>query len=90
MTGFLEPHQVTLIAAFALALLEVITGAFLFLGMSVGALLVAGLQWLSGNWQLNRDLLVFAVASAVAFAVFRKLFKKPTDQSTLSDDINQY
>ncbi|MEY4284506.1 MAG: hypothetical protein EBV20_10910 [Betaproteobacteria bacterium] len=90
MSGFLEPYQITLIAAFALALIEVLTGAFFFLGMSVGALLVAGLQWLTGNWQLNRDLLLFAVASVVAFALFRKLFKKPADQSTLSEDINQY
>ena len=90
MNGLLEPHQFTLILAFALALVEVMTGAFLFLGMAVGAVLVAGVQWATGEWVLNRDLLVFALTSVAAFATFRKMFKKPADQTSETNDINQY
>ncbi len=90
MNSLLEPHQSTLILAFVLALVEVMTGAFLFLGMAVGALLVAAVQWATGEWVLNRDLLVFAVASVAAFATFRKVFKKPADQSEETNDVNQY
>jgi membrane protein implicated in regulation of membrane protease activity len=90
MNGLLEPHQVTLILAFVLALIEVLTGAFFFLGMAMGALLVAALQWVTGEWVLNRDLLLFAVSSVAAFAAFRKLFKKPADQTSEISDVNRY
>jgi hypothetical protein len=40
---------------------------------------------------LNRDVMLFAVVSAVSFLVFRKLFKKKSDLTRLAeDDINQY
>ena len=90
MNAFLEPYQLSLVAAFLLVLVEVITGAFFFLGMGVGALLVALLQWLTGEWSFNRDLLLFAVASVLAFTAFRKFFKKPRDQSSEANDVNQY
>jgi membrane protein implicated in regulation of membrane protease activity len=90
MNAFLEPYQFSLVVAFLLALVEVLTGAFFFLGMSVGALLVALLQWLTGEWSFNRDLLLFAVTSVFAFTAFRQFFKKPRDQSSEVDDVNQY
>ena len=86
----MEPFQITLIAAFVLALLELLTGAFFFLGMAVGALVVCGVQWMAGDWSFNRDLLIFAVSATVAFAGFRRFFHRARDQQLAHDDVNQY
>ena len=87
----MEPYQIALLLGITLAIVELLTLTFLFLGMAVAAWVVAALEYLSGNFSFNRDLLVFALASALFFVVFRKLFKKQTDTETLqSQDINHY
>lgn len=86
----MQAYQITLILAFALGMAELLTGAFLFLGMAVGAVSVALLQWLNSDWSLNRDLLLFATVSVCAFGGLRKWFARASDQSTALDDINRY
>ncbi|MBU3653830.1 MAG: hypothetical protein FGM44_12195 [Limnohabitans sp.] len=86
----MDAYQVTLLIAIGLGLMELLLSAFLFLGMGLGALVVAAIQWLSGDWNLNRDLLIFAVCSTIAFLVFRRLFARPADQQAHHDDINRY
>ena len=86
----MEAYQITLIVAFALGMLELVTSAFLFLGMALGAVAVALMQWAMSGFALNRDLLVFAGVSIAAFLALRKLFARPADQMTAEDDINQY
>ena len=86
----MDAYQITLIVAFVLGMLELVTGAFLFLGMAVGAVAVALIQWGASGFSLNRDLLVFAVVSVAAFLTLRKLLGRPADQVTAKDDINQY
>ncbi len=86
----MEPYQIALVVAFVLALAELLTGAFVLLGLSFGALVVAAIQWWSGSAVLNRDLLIFALCSLVAFVLFRKIFRKPEDQQASSDDVNRY
>jgi len=84
--------QWTLIAALVLAMLELTTGAFVFLGLALGAAAVAALQWLTDGSNLTRDLLLFALVSLVAVAVLRRLFRQPRDTvaSTPSEDVNRY
>ena len=86
----MDAYQITFIVAFVLGMLELATGAFLFLGMAVGAVAVALIQWGTSGFALNRDLLVFAMVSIAAFLALRKLFARPTDQATAEGDINQY
>lgn len=87
----MDAYQISLIIAFALAIAEVMTMSFILLGFSLGMLAVAGSQYLFNGYSLNRDVMLFALVSAVSFLVFRKLFKKKSDLTRLAeDDINQY
>ena len=87
----MDPYQISLILAFALALAELLTLSFLLLGFGVGMLGVSLVQYVWGDYIFNRDVLVFAVMSLISFLVFRKLFKNRADQKSAGDgDINQY
>ena len=87
----MEAWQISLILAFLLAIAELLTFSFGLLGMAVGMLTVAVLQYWGDGLSLNRDILAFALASAGAFIAFRAMFRRRSDQRKLDqDDINQY
>jgi membrane protein implicated in regulation of membrane protease activity len=86
----MEPYQISLIIAFVLGIAEVMMGAFIFLGLAIGGLAVAAIQWISGEFSLNRDLVIFAGVAALAVVSLRKVFAKPDDQETTDKDVNQY
>ena len=86
----METYQISLIVAFALALCELMFGAFIMLGFGLGAMFVAIVQWSLGGLSVNRDLLVFAASSVVAIVVFRRLFKRSDDQQESLLDVNKY
>lgn len=86
----MEPYQITFIVAFALGMAELVTGAFLFLGLAIGALAVALMQWVAGAYSLNRDLLLFALVSTAAFVLLRKFFARQADQQAAEEDVNRY
>lgn len=80
-----------MIIAFALAMAELLTLSFLFLGFAMGMLGVALFQFSFGGYDFNRDALVFVVVSLVSFVVFRRVFKTKSDQKFWGeDDINRY
>jgi membrane protein implicated in regulation of membrane protease activity len=86
-----ESWQVSLVLAILFAVAELLSLSFGLLGMAVGMLAVAAAQFGLGGLSLSRDVLIFAVASALAFLAFRLLFKRRSDQQKLQqDDINQY
>lgn len=78
------------VAGFALGVLEVIVPGFIFLGFAIGAVLVGaglGLGVLGGN--LAVLLLVFAVASLIAWIALRRTLGVRAGQVKLWDrDIN--
>ena len=87
----MSAFQITLILAIALGIVEMLTLTFIFLGFSAGMFAVSLVQYLAGNYSLNRDLILFVVMSAAFIVILRKTFKKKTDQKRLvQDDINQY
>ena len=87
----MEIFQISLGIAIVLVILELITTTFIFLGFAAGFLVVGVVQFITGNLNLNRDLLVYAVVSALAIFTFRSIFKKRTDQKKLiGDDVNLY
>jgi membrane protein implicated in regulation of membrane protease activity len=87
----MDAYQISLLLAFALAIAEMLTLSFILLGFGAGMLVVAGAQYAGGGYSLNRDVLIFAVASAIAILALRRVFKKRSDQKRLEqDDINQY
>lgn len=86
----MEAYQIALIVAFVLGMAELMTGAFIFLGLAIGAVVVALIQWATSNFSMNRDLLVFAAVSVGAFIVLRKKFSRASDEETSKVDVNQY
>lgn len=87
----MDAWQVSIVIAVVLAIGELLSLSFILLGFSLGMLVVALFQGLTGGFSPARDLLVFAVASLVAVMVCRKVFGRRTDQHTLEqDDINRY
>jgi membrane protein implicated in regulation of membrane protease activity len=87
----MDAWQISLIVGVLLAIAELLTLSFGLLGMAVGMVAVAAIQFFADGWSLSRDVIVFAVASAVAFLIFRAVFRRKSDQQKLEqDDINQY
>jgi len=87
----MEPYQISLILAILFGLLELLTPMLIFLGMAAGMLAVAMMQYLTGSYAFNRDLVVWIIVSTILIIFFRALFKKASDQTKLNeDDINQY
>jgi membrane protein implicated in regulation of membrane protease activity len=84
-------YQISLILAFILVIAEITTTTFIFLGFAFGALVVALLQFMSGDLSISRDIVAFSMSSLIAVITIRKYFKKSTDQDRLeSDDVNHY
>lgn len=87
----MDAYQISLVLAFILAIAEMLTLSFILLGFGMGMLVVAGVQYAADGASLNRDLMVFVIASAIAILALRRVFRKKTDQKRLEqDDINQY
>ena len=87
MTAF----QITLIAAVVFGIVEMLTMTFIFLGFAFGMLSVSAVQYVTGDYFLNRDLIIFSIVSCIAITVIRRLFGKKSDQQRLQqDDINHY
>ncbi len=87
----MEMFQVSIIAGIVLLILEMFTITYIFLGMSIGSFVVAGVQFLFDGLSFNRDLMIFAVVSSVAIFLTRKIFMKRSDQNKIiEDDVNQY
>ena len=79
------------ILALALACLEIIVPAFVFLGMAIGAGFVALVMALGGAGVIGAPLsvLMFAVISLIATLALRKIFSLPKGQvKTFDGDIN--
>ena len=79
------------ILALALACLEIIVPAFVFLGMAIGAGCVALVMAFGGAGVIGAPLsvLMFAVISLIATLVLRKIFSLPKGQvKTFDGDIN--
>ncbi len=86
----MQAYQISLIVGFILGMIELATGAFIFLGMAIGMVSVAFVQWLFSDFSMNRDMMVFAVISTLSFVVLRMFFAKAKDQEKSELDINQY
>jgi membrane protein implicated in regulation of membrane protease activity len=87
----MEIYQITIIIAIVLAILELLTFTFILLGMAIGLLAVAMIQYATGILSWNRDIFIFCISAVVVSILFRKLYKKNTDSLELKeDDVNQY
>jgi membrane protein implicated in regulation of membrane protease activity len=85
-----EIYQFTLIFALFLLALEIVLPSFFFASLAVGALVLAFLHYVIGDYNISRDLFILAITTSVSFLGFRKFFRKPQDQITKDKDVNRY
>lgn len=77
-------------AALALGILELLVPGFIFLGIAIGAAIVAALVGLVGDLGLTPTLAVFAAASLISWVALKRMFKPADDQTrVIHDDINK-
>ena len=87
----MEFYQVSIIVGISLIIVEMFTLTYIFLGMGIASFAVALVQSLFDGLRLNRDLMIFAIVSALVIFVSRKIIKRKSDQSIYKeDDVNQY
>lgn len=83
-------YQFIYIAGLLCAILEIFTTSFILLGFSIGFFVVGITQQILKSANFNRDVLIFAIVSAISIFVFRKLFAGKNDVEYNDTDINQY
>ena len=87
----MEFYQISIIIGICFIIIEMFTLTYIFLGMGIASFAVALVQYLFDGMSFNRDLMIFAIVSAIVILASRKIFKKKMDQSISSeDDVNQY
>ena len=86
----MESYQVTIIIGISFIIIEMFTLTYIFLGMGIASFAVALVQYLFDGLSFNRDLMIFSIISAIVILASRKIFKRKSDQSISTDDVNQY
>ncbi|CAA2143743.1 hypothetical protein HYPP_04392 [Hyphomicrobium sp. ghe19] len=86
----LQPYEVALILGVVILALEMITGVFICLSLAIGLFSVALTEFLSQNFHLERDVLIFAVVAMGAFIGLRLIFRSKGDVKTAREDVNDY
>ena len=86
----LQAYEMALILGVVILALEMITGVFICLSLAIGLFSVALIQFLSQNFYLERDVLIFAVVAMGAFVGLRLTFRSKGDVKTAREDVNDY
>ena len=87
----MEMFQISILIGIVLLILEMFTLTYIFLGISIACFVVSGVQYLFDGLSFNRDLMIFTIVSAIVILASRKIFKRKSDQSVLTEnDVNQY
>ena len=87
----MEFYQITIIVGISFIIIEMFTLTYIFLGMGIASFAVALVQYLFDGLSFNRDLMTFTIVSAIVILASRKIFKRKSDQSVLTEnDVNQY
>lgn len=90
MTELWTSWWVWLAAALGLAILETLIPGYVFLGIAIGAAMMALIVALPLSIGPAAILAIFAVLSLVAWLILRRVFRARNDQSrVIHDDINQ-
>jgi len=85
----LEAFEVTLIAAFAFLAFEIFTGLSVCLSVSIGLLIVAGVEFFHG-FDFQRDAILFSLFAVLAFIGLRLAFAAKGDKTIAKKDVNDY
>lgn len=86
----LQPYEVALILGVVILALEMMTGVFICLSLAIGLFSVALTEFLSQNFHLERDVLIFVVVALGSFIGLRLTFRSKGDVKTAREDVNDY
>ena len=87
----IEVYQISLILMLISITLEMFTGTLILSSVAFSFLIVAIFQYVSQGFELDRDLIIFAISMAVSMIFLRLTYKKNSDVKKLeSDDVNHY
>ena len=86
----MEFYQISIIVGICFIIIEMFTLTYIFLGMGIASFAVVLIQYLFDGLIFNRDLMIFSIVSAIVILASRKIFKRKSDQSISTDDVNQY
>jgi membrane protein implicated in regulation of membrane protease activity len=87
----IEPYQISVLIAIILALVELVSFTFIFIGFASGMMVTAIFEYLLGNFSWNRDLLIFSITSLLFIYFYRKYFIKNKQEEKIVDvDVNNY
>ena len=87
----MEFYQISIIVGICLIIIEMFTLTYIFLGMGIASFAVVLVQYMFDGLSFNRDLMIFAIVSAIVILASRKIFKSKSDQSASTEnDVNQY
>ena len=86
----LQPYEVALILGVVILALEMMTGVFICLSLAIGLFSVALTEFLSQNFHLERDVLIFVIVALGSFIGLRLTFRSKGDVKTAREDVNDY
>ena len=87
----IEPYQLSVITAIILALIELVSFSFIFIGFASAMMVTAIVEYFLGNFSWNRDLLIFSITSILFIYFYRRYFMKIKPEETMVDkDVNKY
>ncbi len=86
----MQLYQITFAFAALALIVEIMLPGFLFLGFAIGLATTGMLHFITGEFSVVRDVLVFGTASAAGFWALRKFFRKASDAHDADSDVNQY
>jgi len=87
----MEFYQISIIIGISFIIIEMFSLTYIFLGTGIASFAVALVQYLFDGMSINRDLMIFAIVSAIVILASRKIFKRKSDQSVSTEnDVNQY
>jgi membrane protein implicated in regulation of membrane protease activity len=86
-----EVYQLALALSLLSAIVELMTTSFIFISISIGLLIVAVIQYISGDFSIERDTLILTITTTTSLVVLRNSFKKTSDEKKqVGKDINEY
>jgi membrane protein implicated in regulation of membrane protease activity len=87
----IEIYQISIILALASIIIEMFTGTLILSAASFSFIIVAIFQYISNEFSLDRDLIIFTISMFTSIFFLRIIYRKKSDVKRLKDDdINMY
>lgn len=85
-----HPFEVSLALGVTLLCLEMLTATYVSLSLGIGLLGTSLIEVIMGGFSIDRDVLVFGIATVLSFILLRKVFGRKGDTNVIDGDVNQF